>query len=98
MTRHRADLDEMRSVVDALAGRLALLEELAAGLTRGQESLEPTWTGYASSAHTTARACWDAGFSQMHDALADMRAVVRAAREHYEAAAAANLALWGELG
>lgn len=98
MTGHRADLDEMRSVVDTLAGRLVLLEELAAGLTRGQEALAPTWTGQASSAHSTARARWDAGFAQMREALRDMRAVVRTAHDHYEAAAEANLARWRELG
>lgn len=98
MNGHRADLDEMRRVVDTLAGRLSLLEELAGGLTRGVTALEPTWTGEASSAHEAARDRWDAGFAQMREALGDMRAVVRAARDHYESAAVTNLARWRELG
>lgn len=98
MSGHRADLDEMRLVVESLEGRLLLLEELAERLTRGIVALEPTWTGNASGAHSTARAQWDAGFARMREALGDMRVVVRAAHDHYEAAAQANLARWRELG
>lgn len=96
MTAHRADLDEMRSVVDALSLRLTLLESTADRLTRSVVALD--WTGEASTAHAASRARWDAGFAQMRAALADMRAVVRVAREHYETAAEANLADWRELG
>jgi early secretory antigenic target protein ESAT-6 len=98
MSGHRADLDEMRRVVDTLAGRLSLLEELADRLTRGVAALESTWTGEASTSHEAARARWDAGFAQMRDALGDMRAVVRAARDHYESAAESNLVRWRALG
>lgn len=96
MTAHRADLDEMRSVVDALAGRLVLLEDLSDRLTRSVATLD--WAGEAATAHAAARERWDAGFAQMRAALADMRVVVRVAREHYEAAALANLADWRQLG
>jgi len=98
VTAHRADLDAMREVVDALAARLGLLEELADRLAWDAARLAPTWDGEASSAHTMARTRWESGFAQMRAALADMRAAVRAAREHYEAAAEVNLARWRELG
>lgn len=96
MSAHRADLDEMRAVVSSLASRSGDLEALADRLARQLDSLS-SWSGLAATAHSDARAPWDAGFATMRAALTDMRGVVDHARGQYAAAADHNVALWEEL-
>lgn len=53
-----------------------------------------TWSGLAADAHLEAQTEWEAGFSLMREALADMRRAASAARGNYLEAIDANLRMW----
>ena len=60
-------------------------------------ALQVTWGGSAAVAQDGAQAEWEAGFREMREALAAMRAAGRSAHGSYGDAAATNLRMWEQL-
>ncbi|GAA1794607.1 pore-forming CpnT exporter EsxE [Nocardioides hankookensis] len=71
----------------------ALLDEVA----RRVDALHVTWGGAAALAQDGAQAEWAAGFRQMREALAAMRAAGGVAHENYSDAAGTNLRMWEQV-
>ncbi|MBB6627142.1 WXG100 family type VII secretion target [Nocardioides sp. KIGAM211] len=92
-----ADLDDLERVVAELAScgtdLGALLDEVDAGVA----ALHLTWSGAAADAHRAAQATWRAGFREMREALDLLRCVGQVAHDNYDAAARANVAMWGQV-
>lgn len=91
------DLAELQATVDEL-GRTgtaldALLDEVAARVA----ALHGTWSGLAAGAQAAAQAEWEAGFRQMREGLAAMRAAGATAHGHYSAAADTNVRMWEQV-
>ena len=91
------DLDELVRVVGEMTACQARLHDVAEALTRQVRVLHGSWAGEAAAAHEVAQRVWDAGFGEMRDALATMRAAADAAHHHYAGAAATNVEMWGRL-
>lgn len=91
------DLDELARVVGEMAACQAGLHEVADALTRQVRALHGSWAGDAAAAHEVAQRVWDAGFGEMREALATMRAAALAAHDHYAVAASTNVEMWGQL-
>ncbi len=96
-TRFAVDLDQLDEVIGRLRLHHDLLESLDVRLTIAVRKLHDDWAGAAADAHADAQAQWDAGFAAMRSALGGMRAAAEVARDNYEAAAKANVALWREV-
>jgi WXG100 family type VII secretion target len=96
---------------DALAVDLDLLDDTVAELARSGEALDvlldevsgrvaalqASWRGQAAVAQAGAQAEWEAGFRDMREALASMRAAGRLAHGSYRDAAATNLRMWEQV-
>ena len=91
------DLDELARVVGEMAACQAQLHEVADAVTRQVRVLHGSWAGQAAAAHEVAQRVWDAGFGEMREALAAMRGAADTAHDHYTAAAAPNVEMWGRL-
>ena len=91
------DLDELVRVVGEMTACQARLHDVAEALTRQVRVLHGSWAGEAAAAHEVAQRVWDAGFGEMREALATMRAAADAAAGHYAGAAATNVEMWGQL-
>lgn len=90
---------------------LELLEETIASLTRSGDALDDrldeverrvaelhvVWGGAAAEAQAAAQAAWAAGFREMRQALAAMRAAGEVARGNYGDAATTNLRMWEQV-
>ena len=70
-----------------------LLDEVAARVAE----LHLSWGGAAALAQEGAQAEWEAGFRQMREALAAMRAAGRTAHGNYLDAATTNLRMWEQV-
>ncbi len=92
-----ADLDRLVEVTDRMATAHADLHRLADHLDDRNRALHLTWQGEAAEAHRVAQLHWDAGFSQMRDALARMRRAATTAHDNYAATADGNLSLWRQV-
>ena len=94
---YAVDLAELQATVEEL-GRTgealdALLDEVAA---RGA-ALHGTWSGLAAGAQAAAQAEWEAGFREMREGLAAMRAAGATAHGSYSAAAGTNVRMWQQV-
>ena len=91
------DLDELVRLVGEMTACQARLHDVAEALTRQVRVLHGSWAGEAAAAHEVAQRVWDAGFGEMREALATMRAAADVAHDHYAGAAATNVEMWGQL-
>jgi len=91
------DLDLLDETVAELARGGAALDDLLAEVSSRVAALQVTWAGRAAVAHEGAQAEWEAGFRDMREALAAMRAAGRLAHGSYGEAATTNLRMWEQL-
>ncbi len=91
------DLDELARVVAEMAGCQARLHDVADEAGRLANTLHGTWEGQAALAHLAAQHAWEAGFRDLREALAVMRAAADAAHGNYERAATTNVGMWEQL-
>lgn len=91
------DLDALSDTVDELTrrgdGLDVLLDEVAARVA----ALHLTWAGEAATAQRAAQAEWEAGFRDLREALAAMRAAADLAHGAYGEAATTNVRMWEQL-
>ena len=92
------DVDELTHTVDQMAACGATLHDLADLLAQRLASLHLTWEGASADAHRTAQAEWEAGFTDMREALDRMRTAARTAHTRYTSAAGTNLRMWQRVG
>jgi len=91
------DLDQLDEVIAEMATCGEALDALLDEVSLRVETLHTTWSGAAALAQEEAQAEWAAGFRQMRDALASMRAAGQVAHRSYGDAAATNLRMWEQV-
>lgn len=91
------DLEELLGTVDVMARCGAELDVLLDDVAERIAGLHLTWSGEAAAAQATAQAEWEAGFREMREALAAMRAVADVAHGNYRDAVATNLRMWEQV-
>lgn len=92
MTRLVIDLAALTDLVDRMSqfgAQLAGVHDDVDARLRGLQ-----WTGEAAAAQAAAHAQWSAAATELHDALAVLRAIATTAHANYSAAAAANRRMW----
>lgn len=94
---YAVDLDELLATVDALDSCGSGLDALLGEITARVAVLHDGWTGLAADAQLAAQAEWEAGFREMCDGLAAMRAAGSTAHDRYRSAADTNVRMWGQL-
>ena len=94
---YAVDLDELLATLDALRGCGEELDALLAEVGGRVAALQDSWTGLAADAQLAAQAEWEAGFREMCDGLAAMRAAGATAHDHYRTAADTNLRMWEQV-
>lgn len=94
VTRYAVDLDQLRDSIDALARCEQALDEGLERVARRVVALHATWSGLTATAQAGAQAEWEAGATEMREALADMRRAATTARDNYLAAVDANVRMW----
>jgi WXG100 family type VII secretion target len=94
---YAADLSRAFDVVASLATVEAELDQVLVDLRWRVARLHSTWAGTAAAAHLEAHASWEASYREMHEALAAMRSVVRAAADNYSEATTSNAASWNQV-
>jgi WXG100 family type VII secretion target len=92
------DLDLLGETVAELARCDQALDDLLDEVSRRVAGLHLTWSGAAAVAQEGAQAEWEAGFREMREALAAMRAAGRVAHGNYGDAASTNLRMWEQIG
>ena len=97
MTAYDVDVDELASVIAAMAACGKDLADLTADVEAAHSVLHSEWAGLASDAHAASYWSWRSSFAEMGTALAGLRAVGETARANYSAAAEANLAMWEQV-
>ena len=97
MSAFDVDVDELRTVVAAMAVQSATLRDLADEVEAASTSLDAEWSGLARDAHVVAHSRWAGDFAQMREALTDLHAVGDAAAGNYAAAVEANVAMWEQV-
>lgn len=97
MTAFDVDLAELRSVLAELASCQRELVGLAGAIDDAQARVQHDWVGRASAAQQAAYGAWRDECADMVTALAEMRAIVAAADNHYSSAVEANVALWQQV-
>lgn len=97
MTAYDVDLDELASVLVAMAACQRGLGDLAREVDAETARLHGSWSGRAREAHATSHAAWRDGFADMVTALAGLRRLGETARDAYADAGAANRALWEQV-
>jgi WXG100 family type VII secretion target len=91
---YAVELDDLLETVDELRRCGDGLESLLDEVARHVAALHLTWSGLAADAQVAAQAQWEAGFREMHAALAAMRAAADHAHGRYDEAAGTNLRMW----
>lgn len=91
------DLDELLATVDELDRCGEELDALLADVAARVVALHGTWSGLAADAQAAAQAEWEAGFREMREGLAAMRAAGATAHDNYRCAADTNVRMWGQL-
>jgi WXG100 family type VII secretion target len=91
------DLDLLDETVAELARSGEALDVLLDEVSRRVAALHVTWAGSAAIAQEGAQAEWEAGFREIREALAAMRAAGRLAHGNYRDAAATNLRMWEQV-
>jgi WXG100 family type VII secretion target len=94
---YAVDLDELLTTVDQLGQCGEALDDLLAEVAARVTALHGTWTGLAAGAQSAAQAEWEAGFREMADGLAAMRAAGVTAHGSYSAAADTNVRMWEQV-
>ncbi|UUZ60530.1 WXG100 family type VII secretion target [Nocardioides sp. B-3] len=97
MTDYTVDVDELASVVAAMASCQRDLADPAADVEGETRGLHETRAGLASDAHAVSHSRWRGDFIEMTTALSGIRAVADLARANYTAAVDANVAMWEQL-
>ena len=97
MTAYDVDLDELASVIGAMAACQRGLGDLAREVDAETARLHATWTGRAAEAHATSHDSWREGYAAMVTALAGLRRLGETARDAYTGAGEANHALWEQV-
>ena len=92
------DLELLEEAVAEMSRCGEALDVLLDEVARRVDDLRATWSGAAALAQDGAQAEWEAGFRQMRDALASMRAAGRVAHGNYADAAETNLRMWEQVG
>ena len=92
MTRIRVELDGLVALADRMAAVEAQLARVREDVTARTAHLD--WNGVAATEHVEAERQWAAGAVLLHEALAELRALVRVAHGNYEAALRANRGIW----
>ena len=98
MTAYDVDLEDLASVIAAMAACQRSLGDLARDVEAATAHLHEEWEGAACDAHAASYAGWREGFARMVTALAGVRGVGEAARTGYADAQEANVALWEQVG
>ncbi len=91
------DLDLLDETVAELARSGEALDALLDEVSRRVAALHVTWAGSAAIAQAGGQAEWEAGYREMREALAAMRAAGRLAHRDYGEAAATNLRMWEQV-
>jgi WXG100 family type VII secretion target len=91
------DLDLLEETVAEMTHCGAALDGLLDEVARRVATLHGTWAGAAAVAQMEAQTEWAAGFRQMCEALAAMRAAGRVAHESYRDAVATNVRMWEQV-
>ncbi|MGA8258331.1 MAG: WXG100 family type VII secretion target [Nocardioides sp.] len=93
-TTFAIDLDQLTDTIAMLsaAGHRCddALDLIAARMAR----LHGSWSGSTALAQSVSQARWEAGFVQMTEGLAAMRAAAQTADRNYRAAVDTNVKLW----
>jgi WXG100 family type VII secretion target len=97
MTAYDVDLDELATVLAAMATCQRGLGDLARDVDAETSRLHASWTGRAQEAHAAAHTSWRDGFADMVTALAGLRGLAATARDAYAGAGTANRALWEQV-
>lgn len=95
--RYAVDLDQLSATVESLAAVGARLSCLVDDLHARVAALHLTWSGVAADRHSDAHRAWEAGFAEMGEGLAAMRAAAQVAHTNYQDAAHLNVSLWEQL-
>ena len=94
---YAVDLDELLATLDTLGGCGSELDELLSEIAARVALLHDTWSGLAADAQAAAQAEWEAGFREMREGLAAMRAAGSTAHDNYRAAADTNVRMWEQV-
>jgi WXG100 family type VII secretion target len=94
MTAYDVDLDELATVIAAMASCERDLRDLAADVEAALATLHAGWEGLAGDAHAASHSSWRASFGEMSTALTGLRSLGDTARSNYVAAVEANVAMW----
>jgi WXG100 family type VII secretion target len=94
MSRIAVDVDALAELIDRLAAFEAQLVRTRAEVDARVQALHVTWSGDSAAAQASAHERWQRGAAQVHEALADLRAIVCEARANYASALAANRRMW----
>jgi WXG100 family type VII secretion target len=91
---YAVDLDLLAATIEALGRCEETCDEALDDVRDDVARLHLTWSGRAADAQAAAQRGWEAGFAQMREGLAAMRAAAATADGNYRAAVEANLAMW----
>ena len=91
---YAVDLAELDDVIARMTHFQELLDRQLTHLDTTVAHLHLTWTGVAATAQKAAHEEWTSGAREMHEGLGEMIAAARLAHELYQAAVAANQAMW----
>ncbi|GAA1140088.1 WXG100 family type VII secretion target [Nocardioides aquiterrae] len=94
---YAVDLAELQTTVDELGRTGAALDDLLDEITARVAALHGAWSGLAAGAQADAQTEWEAGFREMRDGLAAMRAAGATAHGSYSAAADTNVRMWQQV-
>jgi uncharacterized protein YukE len=95
--RYSADLWLASMVIRDLDSCESTLDEVVVDLRWRVRRMHEVFEGHAALAHLDRHDQWEAAYRSMEASLRDMRRAVRTARDNYESAASANLAMWRSL-